>query len=131
MVALNHQADRNEIPERIVRRVGAQVRVDGRHAGRREIERVAVRFRFRHVLGSQRPIGAGAVFHQHGLAKLIAQLVGEDPRHEIGGTAGREADDEPDRAGRVALRRRDAGRHAEAKAGCKDDGTEKGYRAQG
>src|SRR5207249_10977766 len=45
------------------------------------------------------------VLHHDALAKLLAELVGRDPRRDVGHAAGTEGEDEADRAIGVALLR--------------------------
>jgi hypothetical protein len=114
-----HQANADEILDGIVRRVGAQVRIYRSHPGRREVERVPVRFRLGYEFGPQRAICARPILHDHDLAERFAQIVGEEPRHEIRRSTGREADNEPNRTGRIALRLGDAGQRANARVRSK------------
>ena len=95
--------DADEVAQRVVRR-RLEMRIDGGDAGGGEIERVAVRRALGDELGADRAVGAGAVLHHDRLAERRAQLVGEEPRHEVGGAARREADHQLDRAGGVVLR---------------------------
>jgi hypothetical protein len=55
------------------------------------------------VVGADVAAGAGAVLDDHRLANLLAQLVGEQPRHDVGGAARGERRNEADRLGRVGL----------------------------
>ena len=92
------------------------MRIDRGDARRREVEGVAVGFRFGDEFGPQRAVGARPVLHHHDLAQRFAQLVGEEPRHEVGRSTGREADNEPNRTGRIALRPGGAGQRANAQS---------------
>jgi hypothetical protein len=80
-----------------------------RHRERRdggEQDRVAVRGRFCDHVGGDRPARAGAVLDDDALAKVLAELPLHDSSHGVGPAAGREADHEGDRPGRVGLGRR-------------------------
>ncbi|MCY1230109.1 hypothetical protein D9M68_754860 [compost metagenome] len=70
--------------------------------GRGDAQRVAVRRGLGQEGGADAAAGAAAVVDHHGLAELLAELVGNDARHDIGGAAGGEGHDQRDRLGRVA-----------------------------
>jgi hypothetical protein len=63
-----------------------------------EEQGVAVGLGARDVLGGDVRPRAGAVVHDDGLAELAPQRLGEHPGEEVAGAAGRESDDEADRA---------------------------------
>ena len=98
------ETDRNKILDGVVKRVGAHMGIDRRHASRREIKRVAVRIGLRDKFGAKRAVGAGLVLYENDLAQWRPQLFGQQPCHEISGAARREPDDESYRPRRVILR---------------------------
>jgi hypothetical protein len=60
------------------------------------------------VVGRDHPAGADAVLDHDGRVPILAHLVGEQPRQQIGRAAGGESDDEADRLRGVSgLRSRD------------------------
>jgi hypothetical protein len=103
--------------------------VDG--SSNRLFTAIGVKFReSRHLLGLQSSVRAGPVLHVDDLPERSAQLVREEPRHEVGGSAGREPDDEPDGTGWIALCAGGAGRRENAKYGTKY-GTKYGAKSGG
>jgi hypothetical protein len=81
------EAHWREIAQRVVG-CGTQMRIDHRYPRGGEVERVAVGFRLRNILGADRAVGAGLVLDDYDLPERHAQLIGEKPRHEVGGAAG-------------------------------------------
>ncbi len=79
------------------------MRIDGRDAGGGKIKGVTVRSGFRDVLGAERAVGARPVLDHDRLAERSAELVRQQPRHEVGRAARCEADHEADRAGGIVL----------------------------
>src|SRR5262249_7327574 len=90
-------------------------------------ERVTVRRRLRDLNRSERRVGARTIFDHHRLAERLAHLLGDDPRQDVGGAAGRKRHDDPDRTVReVLLRRR--GRERKGAEQAKSDTAESRHR---
>ena len=65
---------------------------------------VAVRLGLGHQVHGNRAAGTGAVLHNKGLAELRAQALGKGARHDVGGAACGQGDDEAHRLGGPVLR---------------------------
>ncbi len=94
--------DGRDVAQEIEVELRKQRRVDG--IGRRDQQqRVAVRRRvddgFRREIGGS----AGPALDHHGLTELLLQPLGGEARRDVGRSAGRVADDEPDGACRICL----------------------------
>jgi hypothetical protein len=70
---------------------------------------VAVGGRLGGQFGRDCAAGAWTVIDDHLLAEVLRQLLRDEPRHDVGRATGREADEETNRFGGPALRRRRPG----------------------
>ena len=103
------QDDRRKILHRVVGQVCIDVRADAVGRDRVQQQRVAVGIRFRDLRGGGRAAGAGAIADDDRLSERVGKLRPDEPGNEIGRAAGRNGDDELDRAVRIVrLRARDA-----------------------
>ena len=101
---LREAADRRQILERVVRQLFVEADIDRKCAGGADREDVAVGRRLGDRIEPDRTAGAGPVLDHDGLAEARLQLRLEGARHDLGGAARREGDDQPDRARRIGLR---------------------------
>ncbi len=108
-IGVEHEVDavdrrhRRDVAHEVVAEVLHQRRVDGvRRRG--EEQRVAVGRRPHHRFGAERAAGAGPVLDHDGLAQLPRQPLRGKPRDDVDLAAGRETDDQLDRASRIGLR---------------------------
>ena len=74
-------------------------------AGHDHHQRLAVGRQLRQLRRRERAVGAGPVLDDHRLVPGLLQLLADVARDDVGGAAGRKADQDLDRAVRVALRR--------------------------
>ena len=93
------QADRRKILARIVAGILVERRSDRERAGVAKQQRVAVGIAFRDRLGADGAAGAGPVVDHDLLAEQFAHLVGNAAADDRGAAAGRERNDQRDRAG--------------------------------
>jgi hypothetical protein len=113
----------SEVLGRIVSAVFIERRVHQQRAGREE-KRVAVRFGARGLHHADIGAGAGAVFHDHGLAKRLLQRRLQKPRQHVGGARRRKRHNDADRPRGVKLRApplhrpRWRGMNGEARSAC-------------
>ncbi|HEX2538470.1 MAG TPA: hypothetical protein VHL13_09325 [Pseudolabrys sp.] len=107
---------RREIALRVVFDILVHQLVGGGLPGRGEQDRVAVRRRARDRGRADIAAGAALVFHDEGLAELLAEIVRETARDHVRGSAGREGDHERHRSGRPRVRagRRGLRQHGQA-----------------
>ena len=114
---MHNQRNRGEIAQVVVGHIGIQRGIDRQRADRTDQQRVTVRLGLGDMIGGDVACGAGFVFHHHGLSPGLAHFLGNQPRDDVGAAAGGKADDEVDRAVRVALckRRRDCRKTQEGK----------------
>ena len=99
------ERDRREVLDRVVVQLGVETGADGVR-GRGLEQRVAVRRRLGHVLRAHRGACARAVVHDHGLAPLGAELVGNHAADHVSRAARWIRHDHAHGLGRVALRER-------------------------
>ena len=105
-----HRADIGQVIEAGQRVVAVAGHQRGRDRQRRRVrheQRVAVGGRLRHQRGADGRAGAGLVLDDHGLAQPLGQRGRDQPRGDVAGAAGREGDDQSQRAcgpGGVAAR---------------------------
>ena len=92
-----------EILHRIVVQLLDQERRDAVGGGGAEKQGVAVGRRTRHEVGGERAAGALPALHDHRLLEALRQLFGDRAGDEIGGGAGSERRDDPDRMGRPVV----------------------------
>jgi hypothetical protein len=95
--------DRVEIRARVVGEILEQRRIGGDDRGRAGEDRVAVRRRFRDVLGGDPADGTDAVVDDHRLLELGRHEVRERPDEVVGRRPGREGHDHADRPVRILL----------------------------
>ena len=100
--AFGEDGDRSEVAQRI-RRIAVERQVDGQGRAVEE-QRIAVGRALRHVLVGDVGAGARLVLDDYLLAEELAHARGEQARVDVDAAAGREVDDEADRARRVRLR---------------------------
>ena len=81
-------SDGCEIPERIVRHLGLQMWEDGQHAGVGDAQRSAIGRGAGNLLGAGGAGSPGPVIHDHGLAKILRQFLGEHARGIVRRSAG-------------------------------------------
>jgi hypothetical protein len=95
-----------EVGQRVVARLGIEVRHQRVAADVAEEHRIAVGRRLGHVVRGDRPAGAGAILDHEGLARIVAELGAEPTRDIVLRTARRERADDANRLVRpvVALR---------------------------
>ncbi|GAV37031.1 hypothetical protein ROTAS13_04723 [Roseomonas sp. TAS13] len=98
--AVDH-GQRGQVLQRVEGR-GVERHVDG-VVHRDHRQRVPVRRRLRHHVRADDPVGPGTVLHHHGLAPLLRQRLRQQPRGDVGGTAGGIGHDHPHGMGREAL----------------------------
>ena len=91
------QAHRREVLHRVVVDLRVQRRADGERR-RDQHDGVAVGRRPRRRLGADVAAGAAAVLGHHRLAEARRQPLGDQPAEDVGAAAGRERQDEADRA---------------------------------
>ncbi len=75
---LCHEGNRGEVPHRVVVELAIQVGADRKRRGSQH-DRIAVRWLLRRELGADVAARAGAVFRHHRLAKVLGQLLTEQP----------------------------------------------------
>ena len=93
------QRDRGQVAAGVVAQaVALQVGRNGDLSGGAEQQRVAIGGGADHGHGADLPGGAGAVFHDDGLGERGAQWLGQQARHDVHAAAGREGDDDVQRA---------------------------------
>ena len=97
-----HHDDRNELAW-IKFQVWIEVLIDDQRRWRRSEQGVAVGIGLRHDFGADIAAGAGVVFDDHRSPPFARQPLREDARHHIGGTAGREGDDNLHHSRRIVL----------------------------
>ena len=98
-----HQTgDRRDVLEKIERQRFIERGVDGAR-GRHEQNRVAVRRRIDHRLGGDIAPCPAPVLDHHLLAEMLRQPLRHDPRHHVGGTAGRKRHHPVHRPGRIRI----------------------------
>ena len=90
-------AHRAEVAFGVIARIGEHQRRHQHHGGVGQQQRGLVGGRGFDGLGRQAAARAGLVLHDHGRAKLAAQLVGHDAGHAVGGAAGGIAHHDPQR----------------------------------
>src|SRR3984957_2770272 len=95
---VGEQRDRREILDAVERHLGEERVVHRVHAHRVEQERVAVGRGARDGCGADVAGGAGAVLDQDRLAERLIEMSADDARQDVGRAAGRERDDEGERA---------------------------------
>ena len=78
---------------------------------------VAIRRRMGRKLGADDAAGAGAIINDHLLAEPIAHLLRDGAADDVVAAAGRERDDQPDRAIGIILLRRGGGRERNQQSG--------------
>ena len=98
------QADRRKILARIVAGVLVERGTDCERPGVTQQQRVTVRIALGDRLGAHRAAGAGAIVDHDLLAEQFAHLVGNGAADDRGAAAGREWNDQRDRAGGIVLR---------------------------
>ena len=103
------QGDVGEILDRIVGQRLGDSRTGGESAGQ-HADRVAVGLGFCDCVPRCHPRGGGILDH-HGLAEPLAELLSEQPAHEIGAAARRGSGHDPQRARRPLLGRKRGRRH--------------------
>ncbi len=95
MILLPDDGYRLEILQRVI---GKRLQMRGDHQGvRAHQQRVAVSGRVMHGRGDHDPVGAGTVLDHHRRIPNGPQFVGDDAGQEVGRTAGRKTDHDPDR----------------------------------
>lgn len=87
-------ADRLEAPQRLVRQLRLQRRVDREGGVRADQQRVAVGLRLGHGARADHRAGPGLVVHDDGLPEARREALGHDAGHGVGGAAGRVRHDE-------------------------------------
>ena len=105
----HYMGHRCEVDQRLEGHLQLQVLLDDQRTGARQVERMAVGWRAQHELRRDQSVRAGAVVHQHRLAPLLRQRIGERAREEVGRATGRKTDHQPHRARRELLRGGEAG----------------------
>jgi len=115
-MGVHGERDRRHILERVLQ-LAVGVRIDRQHRRRREQHHAAVGRRVLQRHDPELSAGAGAVLDDDGAGVRSAQPVGHLARHDVGGAAGRKADDDPRRL--EPLRARGEGKRTadEAKRG--------------
>ena len=92
---------RNQVIQRIERRRLFQERLDHQVAAGTDHQRIAVRRRTHHEFRRDIPRCAGLVVHHDRLRELLRQAFRAQARKEIGESAGRSIDHQPDAAARI------------------------------
>jgi len=105
---LRHDGDRHELSG-IKAELGKEALADHQRSLRRGQERVAVGLGAVDELGAEVLRRARAVLDHHRLAEFRGELLRQDARHQIAVGAGRQRHHDADRAGRIGLRRGEAG----------------------
>ena len=105
------QRDRDEVLARVVLHLVAQERCDRDRRGGREHQRVAVGGGAGERRGGDLAARPSPVLGRERLADALLQMVDEHARQHIGGAAGAERHDDPDRRGGIRLR--DGGRRGQ------------------
>ena len=108
------QADRLHVLQRVVGELD-EVRRDRLRGVRGDEQRMAIGRRLGGDICGDGVRGAGAVLDDERLLQAVGELVGEHARDDVGAAAGRSADHDAHRLGRVRLRERRAAGHHEAK----------------
>ena len=103
------QDDGRKILHRVIGQVGVDVRADAVGCDRIQQQGVAVRVRFGDLRGGGGAAGAGAIADHDRLSQRVGKLGADQPADEIGRAAGRNRDNELNRAVRIVLRARDVG----------------------
>ena len=88
---------------RRIERLLVEPRIDSMR-DRDDEQRVAVGSGFGREVGADNAAGARAVVDKNLLAKLFAELIGDDPPDHVVTAAGRERNDQPDRPARIIVR---------------------------
>jgi hypothetical protein len=101
--------DRREIAQRVERHAAVEMWIDRDLAVRKQPYRVAVGRRLGDQLGGDVAVRARPVLDDHRLAERLRQLLRQHARRDVGRAAGRDRNDEADRA-RRKLGEGDAGR---------------------
>ena len=122
----DHVDDRHEILLRIVRQL-LHMRQDRQDAVIAHQECVAVGVGLGDVVGARNAGAAGAVFDDDGLARVLADRLGQRARGNIGDAAGGDWDDQADRLVGIALGDDLAGR--ECPGGCEAGGEKDAFEA--
>jgi hypothetical protein len=99
--------DRNEIGQRLVGELRVRGGIDRVRRDGRDAQRVSVRRRLRDEVGADAAAGPGAIVDDDRLPELLRELVGDEPRDDVGRATRRERNDEPDRLRRIVLRCRE------------------------
>ncbi|SPA49127.1 protein of unknown function [Cupriavidus taiwanensis] len=94
--------DGGEVLGGIVGQSRVDRRIDAVGRGRGDAQRIAVRRGLGQEGGADAAAGTAAVVDHHGLAQLLAELVGDDARDDVGGAACGERHHQRDRLGGVA-----------------------------
>ncbi|MNC84818.1 hypothetical protein D3C83_03860 [compost metagenome] len=115
----DHQRDRREIPDRVVRQLGVNRRVGAVAGVGPHQQRIAVGRGAGRNLGADRAAGARARVVDHGLAEAFAHFLTEHAGEQIGLGARRLGDHDTHRLGRVILRQGRA--HARSRQSCEPD----------
>ena len=100
----HRERDRREVAHRVVAQVLEQRRVDREHADRADQDRVAVRIGLGDELGGDGAVRARAVLDHRRLAEQLLELRADGAADDVGGAAGDEGNDDPDRLGGRGLR---------------------------
>jgi hypothetical protein len=106
MRRLPHHRDRREVGRRVVGDLAVEALVDGLRAVGADEQRVAVRVRARGFGGGEIAACADLAFHHHGLPKRCLQVLGQEPRRQVGAAAGGEGHHDADGLAGPALRTR-------------------------
>ena len=88
--------DRDQVLDRIVRKVGIKCRGDARRRQRGQHERIAVRRLLRNVVGADRAAGAGTVLDDDSLTEQFAHFGGEQAHGDVRAATGSKRDDDAD-----------------------------------
>jgi hypothetical protein len=99
-----HQAHRGEVLDRVVAGVRRHQRI-GDVARHDHHQGLAVGGKLGQLHGGERAVGARAIFHDDRAAPGFLELVADLTRQDVGGAAGREAGENPDRTVGIGLRR--------------------------
>jgi hypothetical protein len=95
--------------ERIDRHPRVKMRIDPEQRARSEQQRVAVRRRVGDQFAGEVAVRAGAILHHYRLPEPRCQRLSDEAGDDVGRTARRERDEEPDRPCGIRLRQRDGG----------------------
>ena len=100
---LRHHRNRREVLFAVVGQFGIERRIGG-VARKHHQQRVAVGFGLRDRAGSDGAAGAGAVVDDDGLTELLADVLADQPRQNVGDASGAGRHDHLDGARRIVLR---------------------------